>query len=182
MPRWTILALVPVLLAAVAIPVRAGETGYGGLSRVGLRYEAGPGTNVYAVDGQLDTGVRFLGGREFIGAGVTQVTSDRVNSRLMIGASSGLIWPERISPYISVGLMGGITTASVQSGRTTSTSAGTAGNHADSAAAWGEAGVRLRLAGGVSLTVSRRRYDFFRSGTGDVVLDVTSVSLLFAYR
>ncbi|HYW04154.1 MAG TPA: hypothetical protein VFA86_09450 [Gammaproteobacteria bacterium] len=182
-PRWTILVLAPVLLAAATVPARAGEPGYGGLSRVGLRYETGPGTDIYAVDGQLDTGVRFLGGREFIGAGVTQVTSDRVNSRLMIDVASGLIWPRRVSPYITVGLMGGITGASTRTdGAGTSTSVSSTGNHADSAAAWGEAGVRLRLGGGVSVTVSRRRYDFFRSGAGDVVLDVTSVSLLFAYR
>lgn len=182
-PGWTILVLVPLLLAAAAVPARAGEPGYGGLSRVGLRYETGPGTDVYAVDGQLDTGVRFLGGREFIGAGVSQVTSDRVNSRLMIGFASGLIWPQRISPYVSLGLMGGITGASTQTdGSAAGTSVSSTGNHADSAAAWGEAGLRLRLAGGVSVTLARRRYDFFRSGAGDVVLDVTSVSLLFAYR
>jgi len=123
-PRWTILVLAPVLLAAATVPARAGEPGYGGLSRVGLRYETGPGTDIYAVDGQLDTGVRFLGGREFIGAGVTQVTSDRVNSRLMIDVASGLIWPRRVSPYITVGLMGGITGASTRTdGAGTSTSA-----------------------------------------------------------
>lgn len=163
----------------VAPPTRAGEPGYGGLSRVVLRYERGPGTDIYGVDGQVDTGVRFLGGREFIAAGLTQVTSDRVNSRLMIDVGSGLIWPQRIAPYLSLGVMGSVLNASNDSG-TTATAA--SNSHTDAAAAWGGIGVRLRLSRSLSLKLSRRRYEFFRSGASDVLFSVTGLSLLFAYR